>query len=100
MRLLQSPHQTAFRTATEDEYPGVGTIRKAGSGPTGEFTLIKIAEAGHSASFLLWCGNRPHCDASGDTHPGELAAAPHGAMATEETILLSGPTVPGVVVKN
>ncbi|KAJ7496896.1 alpha/beta-hydrolase [Mycena latifolia] len=47
MRLLESPHQTAFRSATEDDYPGVGTVRKAGAGPNGEFTLIKIAEAGH-----------------------------------------------------
>jgi len=47
MRLLKSPHQTAFRNATEEEYPGVGTILKAGVGPTGMFTLVKIAEAGH-----------------------------------------------------
>ncbi|KAJ6593449.1 Alpha/Beta hydrolase protein [Mycena capillaripes] len=46
MRLLKSPHQSAFRNATEDEYPGVGTVLKAGEGP-GDFTLVKIAEAGH-----------------------------------------------------
>ncbi|KAF7362234.1 Alpha/beta-hydrolase [Mycena venus] len=47
MRLLKSQHQSAFRNATEEEYPGVGTVLKAGAGPTGEFTLVKIAEAGH-----------------------------------------------------
>ncbi|KAJ7169053.1 alpha/beta-hydrolase [Mycena crocata] len=47
MRLLKSPHQAQFRNATEVEYPGVGTIRKAGAGPTGEFTFIKISGAGH-----------------------------------------------------
>ncbi|KAF7362266.1 Alpha/beta-hydrolase [Mycena venus] len=47
MRLLKSPHQSAFRNATEEEYPGVGTILKAGAGPAGEFTLVKIEEAGH-----------------------------------------------------
>lgn len=52
MRLLKSPHQTAFRNATEDEYPGVGTVLKAGEGP-GDFTLVKIADAGHSASMNL-----------------------------------------------
>ncbi|KAJ6620560.1 Alpha/Beta hydrolase protein [Mycena sp. CBHHK59/15] len=46
MRLVQSPHQAAFRSAPEIDYPGVGSIRKVGDGP-GDFTLVKIAEAGH-----------------------------------------------------
>ncbi|KAJ6491824.1 alpha/beta-hydrolase [Mycena vitilis] len=47
MRLLKSPHREAFRNASEDVYPGVGTVLKAGDGPNGDFTLVKIQEAGH-----------------------------------------------------
>ncbi|KAF7324318.1 Alpha/beta-hydrolase [Mycena venus] len=74
MRLLKSQHQSAFRNATEEEYPGVGTILKAGAGPTGEFTLVKIAEAGHMVI----------------RSQAELLQHIMARWATEKTILLIG----------
>lgn len=52
MKLLKTKHQSAFRTAPELVYPGFGYIQKAGAGPSGEYTLIKVQEAGHSTLFF------------------------------------------------
>ena len=47
---MRTPYQDEFRSSHEVEYPNVGTVRKAGKGAAGDFTLVKIKEAGHSKS--------------------------------------------------
>ncbi|KIK62391.1 hypothetical protein GYMLUDRAFT_41820 [Collybiopsis luxurians FD-317 M1] len=46
MRLLETKHQSAFRSTPEVEHPEVGSIRKVGPG-AGNYMFIKIQEAGH-----------------------------------------------------
>lgn len=46
MRLLKATHQAAFRIATDIAWPGVGWLRKVGSG-AGVFTFLSIDDAGH-----------------------------------------------------
>ena len=53
MRLLETKYQSGFRDAPEVEYPGVGSIRQVGPG-AGNYTFIKVKEAGHSASCTLF----------------------------------------------
>lgn len=50
MRLLKATHQAAFRIATDIAWPGVGWLRKVGSG-AGVFTFLSIDDAGH---FVEW----------------------------------------------
>lgn len=56
MRLFETKHLSAFRDAPEVVYPGVGSIRQVGPG-AGNYTFIKVKEAGHSAlrsCFACW----------------------------------------------
>lgn len=50
MTLLKTNYQTAFRSAPETPWPGVGWMRKVGPG-AGVFTFLSIDAAGH---FVEW----------------------------------------------
>lgn len=70
MRLLETKHQSEFRSAPEIAYPGVGTMIQSGGGGSGNFTLVKVEDAGHSESFSrsAFSGCSLANDASGNSN--------------------------------
>lgn len=89
MRLIRTKYQAEFRAAPETVYPGVGWIRQAGGPDSGNFTFVKIKEAGHSTYFFDFRSSALTYTSSGNQLSTRAAAASDGTVVEERALRLT-----------